>query len=109
MKTQESLEFKLNKQNERFSFSPPINLADEGNWLVAVTSFEATNSLSNINYEHNNFSSSSSNYWTHNDGEEFINEESNLLDLRSQNDFELRVREEARRGNRIEIEKNGYK
>ena len=34
---------------ETFSFSPPINLVEEGKWLIAVTSFEATNSVFNIN------------------------------------------------------------
>ena len=47
-KPQKTLEFNLNKQLETFSFSPPINLFEEGNWLLAVTSFEATNSACNI-------------------------------------------------------------
>ena len=33
------------QQLETFSFSPPINLAEEGKWLLAVTSFEATISV----------------------------------------------------------------
>ena len=43
---QETLEFVMNKQMQTFSFSPPINLFEEGKWLLAVTSFEATNSFS---------------------------------------------------------------
>ena len=42
---QESLEFKMNKQMQTFSFNPPINLVEEGKWLLGVTSFEFTNSV----------------------------------------------------------------
>ena len=38
-KPQETLDFKRNKQMETFSFSPPINLSEEGKWLLVVTSF----------------------------------------------------------------------
>ena len=42
-KPQETLEFKMNKkQMETLSFNPPINLVEEGKWLLGVTSFEAT-------------------------------------------------------------------
>ena len=44
-KPQETLEFKLNKQMPIFIFSPPINLFEEGKWLLGVTSFECTNSV----------------------------------------------------------------
>ena len=54
-KPQETLEFKMNKQIETFSFSPPINLVEEGKWLLAVTSFEVTNSVFNITDENNSF------------------------------------------------------
>ena len=33
---QETLDFKLNKQMETFSFSPPINLSEEEKWLLVV-------------------------------------------------------------------------
>ena len=36
---------------ENFSFDPPINLVEEGKWLLAVTFFEATNSVFNITDE----------------------------------------------------------
>ena len=39
-KPQETLEFKMNKQKQTFSFSPPKNLLLEGKWLLAVSSFE---------------------------------------------------------------------
>ena len=53
---QEILEFKMNKQMQTFSFNPPINLVEEGKWLLGVTSFECTNSIFNILDENNSFS-----------------------------------------------------
>ena len=47
-KPQETLEFKMNKQVQTFSFNPPINLVEEGKWLLGVTSLECTNSVFNI-------------------------------------------------------------
>ena len=55
-KPQETLEFKMNKQTQNFSFNPPINLVEEGKWLLAVSSFECTNSVFNITNENNSFS-----------------------------------------------------
>ena len=42
----------MNKQTETFSFNPPINLVEEGKWLLAVTSFESMNSV--FNFERDN-------------------------------------------------------
>ena len=42
---QETLESKLKKQMQTFSFNPPIILFEEGKWLLAVSSFECTNSV----------------------------------------------------------------
>ena len=42
-KALETLESKMNKKSKLF-FSPPVKLIEEGKWLLAVTSFEATNS-----------------------------------------------------------------
>ena len=36
-KPQETLEFIMNKQTQTFSFSLPINLLEEGKWLLAVS------------------------------------------------------------------------
>ena len=52
----ETLEFKMNKQMETFSFNPPINLSEEDKWLLAVTSFECTNSVFKITNENKSFS-----------------------------------------------------
>ena len=37
---QETLEFKMNKSKQIFSFPPPINLLEEGKWHLAVSSLE---------------------------------------------------------------------
>ena len=52
-KPQETLEFTMNEQMQTFSFNPPINLVEEGKWLLAVSSFECTNSVFNITNENN--------------------------------------------------------
>ena len=36
-RSQETLEFRMNKQMESFSFSPSLNLIDKKKWLLAVT------------------------------------------------------------------------
>ena len=41
---------------QTFSFNPQINLDEEGKWLLAVSSFECTNSVFNITNENNSFS-----------------------------------------------------
>ena len=56
LKPQETLEFKMNKQMQTFSFTPPINLIEDGKWLLAVSSLECTNSVFNTSNENNSFS-----------------------------------------------------
>ena len=60
---QEKLEFKMNKQMQTFSFSPPMNLIEEGKWLLAVSSFECTNSVFDITDENNSFSITIPGHW----------------------------------------------
>ena len=55
------------------TFSRPINLSEEGKWLVAVTSFDATNSIFNKTAENNSFLISTPSYWTPEGGEDLIN------------------------------------
>ena len=62
-KPQETLEFKMNKQMQTFSFNPPINLLDEGEWLLAVSSFECSNSVFNITDENISFSINIPGHW----------------------------------------------
>ena len=83
-KPQETPEIELHKQKETFSFPPPINLVEVGKWMIAVVSFEATNSVFNITDESNSFSNSTPNYWTPEDGEELINKLNRLLEFRSE-------------------------
>ena len=63
---------------ETFSFNPPIDLS-EGKWLVAVTSFEPTNSVFNITNENNRFSITIPGHWNSEDGEELINKLNEIL------------------------------
>ena len=38
---------------QTFSFPPPINIIEDGNWFLVVTSIEASNSVFNITNENN--------------------------------------------------------
>ena len=68
-KPEETLESKLNYKVETFSFIPPMNLSEVRKWLLALTSFEATNSVFSIKYENERFSILPPSYWTPNGGE----------------------------------------
>ena len=37
---QETLEFEMSRSKQIFSFNPPLNLVEEGKWLVAVSLFD---------------------------------------------------------------------
>ena len=105
-KPQETLEFKMNKQTQTFLFSPPINIFEEGKWLLGVSSLECTNSVFNINNENNSFSIIIPGHYQTESAEKTIDELNNLLELRS---LELHVKEVRRRGNKIKIGHNEYK
>ena len=89
-KPQETLEFKMNKQMQTFSFNPPINLLEEGNWLLVVSSLECTNSVFNISNENNSFSIIIPGLYQNKSDEKTINDLNKLLELKS---LELRVKE----------------
>ena len=55
-KPQETLEFRMNRSKQTFSFNPPLNLIEESIWLLGVTSLEFTNSVFNITNENKLFS-----------------------------------------------------
>ena len=93
---------------ETFSFNPPINITEENKCLLAVTSFECTNSVFNITDENNSFSISPPGYWNAEDGEELTTMLNKFVELRSENDIELHVKEVEKRGIRLEIENSGY-
>ena len=105
-KPQETLEFKMNKQMQTFSFNPSINLVEEGKWLLGVSSFECTNSVFNITNENNSFSIITPGHYETEFAEKMINDLNKLLELMS---LELHVQEVRKRGNKIIIGDNEYK
>ena len=97
-KPQETLEFKMDKQRQTFSFNPPINLLEEGKWLLAVSLFECTNSVFNITNENNSFSIIIPGHYETESAQKTIDELNNLLELRSQNGIELHVEQVRKKG-----------
>ena len=97
-KPQETLEFKMSKKMQTFSFNPPINLIEEDKWLLAVSSFECTNSVFNITNENNSFSIIIPGHYQNKSDEETIDELNRLLELRSQNGIELNVEQVRKKG-----------
>ena len=105
-KPQETLEFKMNKQMQTFSFNPPINLVEEGKWLIAVSSLECTNSVFNVTDDNNSFSIIIPGHYQNKTDEKTINDLNKLLELKS---LELHVEEVRKRGNKIKIADKEYK
>ena len=99
-KPQETLEFKMNKQKQTFSFNPLINLVEEDKRLLAVSSFECTNSVFNITNENNLFSIIIPGHYETEFAEKIIDELNRLLELKTLN---LHVNEVRKRGNIIKI------
>ena len=98
----------MDTQLKTFAFNPSINLVEEGKWLLAVTSFEATNSVYNITDENNSFSIITPGHWSSQNFEEIVNELNILLDLRFKNDLDLHIKEENKRGNFIILDGQEY-
>ena len=82
---------------ETFSFNFPKNISEEGKWLLAVSSFEATNTffmklmktvVLHFHHQDNGIAGR---------GDEVFNKLNELLELRSQNDIELLVEEVKKR------------
>ena len=90
-KPQITPEYKVDKQMQTFSLNPPIILVEEGKCLLAVSSFEATNSVFNKTDENHSFSISTPNHWNSEVSKQLINELNKLLELRSQIGLELHV------------------
>ena len=105
-KPREILEFKMNKQMQSFSFNPPINLLEEGKWLLAVSSFECTTSVFNITDENNSFSIIIPGHYQNESDEKTIDDLNNLLEFKS---LELHVEEVRKRGDIIKIADKEYK
>ena len=98
-KPQETLEFKMNKQRQTFSFNSPINLLED-KWLLGVSSFECTNSVFNITDDNNSFSIIIPGHYQNKSDEKIIDVLNKLLELKS---FELHVEEVKKRGNKYKI------
>ena len=105
-KPQQTLEFKMNKQRQTFSFSPPINSIEGGKWFLAVSSFECTNSVFNITDENNSFSKIILGHYQNKSDEKTIDNLNKLLELKS---LELHVEEVKKRRNKIKIADKEYK
>ena len=102
-------ESKLNKQMETLLLSPPENLFEEGKWLLVVTSFEETSSVFNIIAENKSFWITITVHCYSKGGPETMKKLQKLLELRSQNDIELRIKVVRRKRNQIEKGDNEYK
>ena len=105
-KPQETLKFKMNKQMQNFTFNPPINLLDEGKWLLAVSSLESTNSVFNITDENNSFSINIPGHWETEFEKKTFAKIDEIIELRS---LELHVEEVRKRGHKIKIGDSEYK
>ena len=105
-KPQETLEFKMNKQRQTFSFNPPVNQIEEDKWLLAVSSFECTNSVFNVTDDNNLFSIIIPAHWETELAEKIIGEVNRLLEFRS---LDLHVTEVRKRGNKLKIGDKEYK
>ena len=76
--------------------------------VIAVTSFEAMNSVFNITDKNTGFSISLPIYWIPVGGDELINKLKKLLEVRSPNDIELHGENFEKIGARIAIGNSGY-
>ena len=85
-----------------------MNLSEARKCVIAVTSFEATNSFFNTTQENKFFSITTYERQIPEGEEELIDKLIELLELRSQKYFEFHVREVEKRGSRREIENSRY-
>ena len=105
-KPQETLEFKMNKQIQTFSFNPPISLVEEGKWLLGLSSLECKNPVFNITNKNNSFSIIIPGHYQTEFAEKVIIDLNKLLELKS---LELHVKELRKRWNKRKIGDNKYK
>ena len=100
----------MSKQIERFSFSPPNKVYQEGEWLLAVTSFEATSSVFIITAENNSFSIRIPCHWRIRNylEEEIFDYLKNSQKLRTQNYIELHVEEVRKRGDKTKTKSKDF-
>ena len=90
----------MSKQMQTISFNLPINLVEEGKWLLGVTSLECINSVFNITNENNSFSTIIPGHCQTEFAEKLINDRNKLLELKSPELYSEEVRKR-----RIKIKK----
>ena len=73
-------------------------MVEEGKWLLAVSSFECTNSVYNITNENNSFSIIIPGHYQNKSDEETIDKLKKLLELRSEKGIELHVEQVRKKG-----------
>ena len=93
-KPQETLKFKKIRSKQTFSFNPPINLVEQGKWLLGVTSLECTNAVFNITNENISFSIIIPGHYQTESAGKTIDDLNILLELKS---LELHVKEVRKR------------
>ena len=98
----------MNKQMENTSFSRPINLSEEGKWLLAVTSFEATNSVFNITNGNYSFLITTPGHFSFRGAAETIQKLNKSFEMGANYDINLHVEEVRRRGNQITTGEKDY-
>ena len=76
--------------------------------MLAVTSFEAKNSVFSIADENNSFSISTPGHWSSREGADTRNRLHTLKELGFQNDIELHVEEVRRNANQRKVNGNKY-
>ena len=104
---QETLEFKMNRQMQTFSFNPPINLVEEGKWLLGVSPFECTNSVFNITNENNSFSVTVPGHWIPENAQQTFDKLKELLEL-DKRDLSLHIDAVRGRGRKIYVGEDEY-
>ena len=95
----------MTRSKQTFSFNPPLNLVEEGKWLMAVSLFDCTNSVFIISNENNSFSNIIPGHYETESAEKTIDELNKLLELRT---LQLHVEEVRKRGDKIKIGDNEY-
>ena len=105
-KPQETFEFKMIQSEQTFSFNPPINLVEEGNWFLGVASLECTISVFNITKENKSFSIIIPGHYHNKSDEKFFDDLNKLLELKPP---ELHIEEVRKRGNKIKLYNNEYR
>ena len=83
-------------------------MTDERKWLLAATSFEATNSVFNITDENHSCSISTTGFWTSRGSGPTIIKLREVLERKTQNDIEIHVAVK-KKGNQMKILDKEYK